>query len=127
MEINMKKIIIFGATGKVGTYVTEYAVNYFKDTEYEVIASGRRQTNIFEKMGIEYYSVDLSQKEDFQVLPQEDVYAIILLAAQLPTKSDGQEPRAQFNANLLGNFNVLEYCRKVKADRLLFCQTVFDL
>jgi UDP-glucose 4-epimerase len=123
----MKKIIVFGATGKVGNYVLDYALNYFNDTEYEVIASGRRKTNFFDSMGCKYYSVDLSRKEEFDVLPKEDVYAVILLSAQLPTKSDGQLPRKQFDANLLGTFNVLEYCREVKADRLLFCQTVFDL
>lgn len=123
----MKKIIIIGATGKVGTYVVDYAKQYFENTEYEIIASSRRKTNFFDKMQIPYYSVDISKSEEFSNLPQNDVYAVILLSAQLPTKSDGQEPKKQFETNLLGGFNVLEYCRKVKADRLLFAQTVFDL
>lgn len=122
-----KKIIIFGATGKVGTYVLDYALKFFKNTDFEVIASGRRQTDFFNQMHVPYYSVDLSDYNNFSVLPKENVYAVILLSAQLPTKSDGQNPRKQFDANLLGTFNVLEYCREVNADRLLFCQTVFDL
>lgn len=125
--MKVKKIIIFGATGKVGNYVLDYALKFFKDTEYQVIASGRRQTDFFDSMGVPYYSVNMARKEDFEKLPQEDVYAVIDLAAQLPTKSDGQNHRAQFDANMLGNFNVLEYCREVHADRLLFCQTVFDV
>ena len=77
----MKKIIIFGATGNVGSYVLKYASEYFNNKEYEVIASGRRETDFFEKMGIRYYSVDLSKKEDFAKLPQENIYAVIYLAA----------------------------------------------
>lgn len=123
----MKKVIIFGATGKVGTYVLDYAVKFFKGTEYEVIASGRRKTDFFSKMHVPYYSLDLSDYNNFSILPKKDVYAVILLSAQLPTKSDGQNPRKQFDTNLQGSFNVLEYCREVKADRILFCQTVFDL
>lgn len=123
----MKKIIVFGATGKVGNYVLDYANRFFEGTEYKVIASGRRKTDFFKSMGIDYYSVDISREKEFDKLPDKDVYAVIHLAAELPTKSDGQDPKAQFDANLLGNFNVLEYCRKVKADRLLFCQTVFDV
>ena len=123
----MKKIVIFGVTGKVGNYVLDYAINFFKDSEYEIIASGRRETDFFNAWGIPYYSVDLSNRDDFSKLPHEDIYAVVLLSAQLPTKSDGQEPRAQFDANLLGCFNVLEYCRETGADRLLFCQTVFDV
>ena len=33
----MKKIIIFGATGNVGSYVTKYAAQFFKEKDYEVI------------------------------------------------------------------------------------------
>ena len=122
----MKKIIIFGSTGKVGNYVLDYAQRFFMDSEYQVIATGRRETHFFDSMRIPYYSVDISKEEEFEKLPKEDVYAVINLAAELPTKADGQTPKAQFDTNLLGNFNVLEYCRKVHADRMLFCQTVFD-
>ena len=83
--------------------------------------------SIIAQWGGGYYSVDITNEDDFNKLPTDNIYAVINLAAQLPTKSDGQQPRKQFNANLLGNFNILEYCRKVHADRLLFCQTVFDL
>ena len=81
----MKKIIIFGATGNVGSYVLKYASEYFDKHEYEVIASGRRETNFFDSMGIRYFSVDISKKEDFDKLPKEDVYAVIYLAAQIPS------------------------------------------
>lgn len=79
----MKKIVIFGATGNVGSYVLKYAREYFDPAEYEIIASGRRKTDFFTKRGIPYYSVDISRAEDFSVLPQEDVYAVIYLAAQI--------------------------------------------
>ncbi len=39
-----KKIIIFGATGHIGSYMTLYAKNFFNKEEFEVIASGRRKT-----------------------------------------------------------------------------------
>lgn len=46
----MKKIIIFGATGNVGSYVLKYALEYFKG-RFEIIASGRRETDFFTKRG----------------------------------------------------------------------------
>ena len=42
-----KKIIIFGATGNTGSYLTDYALNFFDNEEYEIIASGRRKTDYF--------------------------------------------------------------------------------
>ena len=55
-----KKIIIFGATGNTGSYLLEYALNFFNKEEYEIIASGRRETTFFSKRGIPYYSVDIT-------------------------------------------------------------------
>lgn len=123
----MKKIIIFGATGNVGSYVLKYAREYFDTEEYEVIASGRRKTDFFEKRGIPYYSVDLTKAEDFEVLPQEDVYAVIYLAAEIPSYMDDYQPDKYIKSNIIGAYNVLEYCRKTKADRILFSTTVFDI
>ena len=39
-----KKIIIFGSTGNVGSYLTDYVNNYFDKNEYEIIAVGKRKT-----------------------------------------------------------------------------------
>src|SRR5574344_284482 len=123
----MKKIIIFGATGNVGSYVLKYASEYFDKNEYEVIASGRRETNFFDSMGLRYFSVDLSKKEDFAKLPKEDVYAVIYLAAQIPSYMKGYQPEKYIQSNIMGAYNVLEYCREVHADRILFSTTVFDV
>ena len=123
----MKKIIIFGATGNVGSYVWKYAREYFPKDEYEVIASGRRDTDFFEKQGCKYYSVDLANAADFDKLPTDDVYAVIHLAAQIPSYMQNYKPEEYIKSNILGSYNVLEYCRKVKADRILFSTTVFDI
>ncbi len=49
----MKKVIIFGATGNVGSYVTKYASEFLPEKGYEVIATGRRDTDVFEQFGVE--------------------------------------------------------------------------
>lgn len=123
----MKKILIFGATGNVGSYLTKYAKEYFNEHEYEIIAIGRRKTTFFEKMGIKYYSVDISKKEDFEKLPKEEIYAVLLLAAEIPSYMSNYDPRKYINSNAVGAFNVYEYCRKVKVDRVIYTQTIFDI
>ena len=50
----MKKIVLFGATGNVGSYMTKYLVEYFANDDYEIIASGKRSTHVFQSMGVEY-------------------------------------------------------------------------
>ncbi|OPX50371.1 NAD-dependent epimerase/dehydratase family protein [Clostridium thermobutyricum] len=123
----MKKIIIFGASGNIGSYFTKYCKEYFNNKEYEIIASGRKETAIFDKIGIKYISVDITKESDFEKLPKNDIYAIILLAAKIPSYMDVYNPKEYLESNIIGAFNVLEYCRKVKADRILYTQTTFDI
>lgn len=122
-----KKIIIFGATGNVGSYLTLYALNFFDKDKYEVITSGRRKTEFWSKQGVPYYSVDVTKESDFDVLPKDNVYAVMLLSAQIPSYMSDYNPRKYIDSIVVGATNVLEYCRKVGADRILFCQTVFDV
>lgn len=121
-----KKIIIFGATGNTGSFLTDYALNFFNNENYEIIASGRRQTDYFEKRGILYYSVDVTKPEDFKKLPTENIYAVMLLSAQIPSYMDEYDGRKYVESIINGAFNVLEYCRKTHADRIIYTTTVFD-
>lgn len=127
MKMEKKKIIIFGATGNVGSYLTLYANSFFDKEKYEIIASGRRKTDLWTKEGIRYYSVDLTKVDDFSILPQDNVYAVMLLSAQIPSYMSEYDGRKYLDSIVVGGFNVLEYCRKVKANRILFTQTVFDV
>lgn len=123
----MKKVIIFGATGNVGSYVTKYASEFMPDKGFEVVASGRRNTDVFDQFGVRYVQVDMLNKADFDKLPQDDVYAVILLAATIPSYMSEYSGEKYLQTNVMGTYNVLEYCRRVKANRVLFSQTVFDI
>ncbi|MCI8834807.1 MAG: NAD(P)-dependent oxidoreductase [Ruminococcus sp.] len=124
----MKKIIVFGATGNVGSYFTKYASEYFDRKEYEVIASGRRKTaDVFQDMGVEYLSVDITKPEDFEKLPKDGVHAVVLLAAEIPAYMDGYHPERYIESIIKGAYHVLEYCRRNGVDRILYSTTCFDV
>lgn len=123
----MKKIILFGATGNVGSYMVKYMSEYFHGTDYQVIASGRRNTKVFDQFNVPYISVDITKPEDFSKLPTTDVYAVVLLAAVIPSYMNKYHPDNYLKTNILGTYNVLEYCRRVNANRILFSTTVFDI
>ena len=122
-----KKIIIFGATGNAGAYLVDFALNYFNQDEYEIIASGRRKTDFFDKKGVKYYAVDLTDERKLDVLPTDNVYAVMLLAAQIPSYMADYQPKKYVDSIIIGGYNVLEYCRKNSIDRIIFTQTVFDI
>ena len=124
----MKKILVLGATGNVGSYFTKYAAEYFLKEDYQIIASGKRPVaNVFRTMGVEYISADITKPEEFIKLPAEDVYAVVLLAAVIPAYMDGYHPEEYIDSIIRGTYNVLEYCRKNNVDRILYSTTCFDV
>lgn len=119
----MKKIIVFGATGSIGAYFTDYCKKNLDASEYEVIAVGRRNTEFFKKNGIEYIEVDLRKSEDFEKLPKKNVYAVVNAAGILPAHVKKYDPFAYVETNINGALRILEYARKTNADRVLYTQT----
>ena len=73
-----KRIVVFGATGAVGTYATMDLCS----CGYKVIAVGHRSgdNGFFAQYGIPYYSVDIVNKNDFDKLPNNDIWAVVNLA-----------------------------------------------
>lgn len=122
-----KKIIIFGATGNVGSYLTLYAQKFYNPDEYEIITSGKRETDFWTKRGLKYFSIDLTRKEELSQLPTENVHAVILLSAQLPAYMADYSAKEYIDSIIVGAYNVLEYCRINHVDRILYPQTIFDI
>lgn len=122
----MKKIVVFGATGDTGKYFIDYFLNNYKGNEYEIVATGSRKTNYFDDLNVKYYQVDITKKEEFEKLPK-DVYGVLDLAGLMPARMKGYDPQKYIDVNITGNLNILEYCRKNRADRILFSQSFGDI
>lgn len=123
----MGKVVVIGATGNIGAYLTEDLCNHASEEGYEVFAAGHRKTSFFDRYGIKYASVDMADAATLEALPQENVDAVILLAGLLPAYMQGYDPTRYVDVNSRGALNVLEYCRKVGADRILYAQTISDV
>ncbi len=122
-----KKIIIFGATGDVGLYLTDYLAETVDRSKYDIIASGRMQTNFFDRYNVEYINLDLTIKADFEKLPNSDVHAVIMLSGLMPAHVKEYNPQDYIDVNITGGLNVLEYCRRVQADRIIYAQSISDI
>lgn len=122
----MKKIVVFGASGDTGKYFIEYLKKDPSQEEIEIIAVGTRETDAFDALNIPYYQVDISKKDDFQKLPS-DVYAVVHLAGLMPARMKGYYPQKYIDVNITGTLNILEYCLRSHADRILFAQSFGDI
>lgn len=120
-----KTIVVFGATGNLGAHIS----THLKGLGYNVIAVGHRKDDkgFFADYGMPYYSLDIANEADFDKLPQKDIYAVANFAGMLPAVMKGFNGTSYVQSIIQGTLNVLEYTRKVGADRILFPQTLFDI
>ena len=119
----MKKILVFGATGNIGAYLVDYLNSKFENTEYKIVAVGRKNTNFFSKMGIEYLRININNDEDLKKLPRENVYAIVNLIGILPAYLEKYDPFAYVETNICGALKLMEYARDISVNRVLYTQT----
>lgn len=119
-----KKVIVFGATGNLGAPISVY----LKQNGYDVIAVGHRTSDngFFEDMGIPYYSVDIENAKQFDVLPTDDIYAVAHFASSLPSRYE-YNPRDLFESITIGTLNVLEWMRRIGCKKIVFPQTPSDM
>ena len=123
-----KKIVLFGATGTLGLYTTDYLAAKLPD-EYEVVATGRRPVAFFEEKypgKVTYVRVNIDDETSFSTLPSERVFAVVHFAGALPAYMEGYDPRAYVRSNVMGTLNVLEYARRSGATRIIYTQTISD-
>mgnify|MGYP000050676465 CR=1 FL=1 len=118
-------VLIFGASGMIGLYLVDDLLK----AGHNVIATGRKQNvrQYFAKRNIQYLTVDISKREDFEKLPQEGIDVVIHLSAVMPATMNGYDPYRYFEVNTVGTLNVLEYCRKAKVRQILYTESHSDM
>jgi len=124
-EYTGKRVVVFGATGGVGAYLSLYLA----DKGYQVLAVGRRDNDngFFIENGIQYYSADITEQSRLLSLPTDDIYAIIHLAGCLPASMKVYNPQDYIDHNVSGTIKVLEYAVKCKVKRFVFPTTQSDV
>lgn len=122
-----EKIIVLGSAGNLGMYFMDHLMKNLDTEKYEMIATGTKPEYPYEFYNGKYVKLDITNVEDFENLPKENVHAIVDFAGVLPAYLSKDDPNKYIDVNIKGTLNVLEYARKVKADRIIYTQTWADL
>lgn len=101
-------ILIVGATGYVGRYLSVY----LQEKGYDILALGRSKKveSFFEENGVSFQFFDLNNDNSYEVLPKFGVEAIVCLSACLAEHETPVEDF--FKINTIGVYKLLEYARK---------------
>lgn len=121
----MKTILIFGATGTLGAYISLH----FHKLGYRVLAVGHRKSDngFFADYNIPYYSVDISEKSDFKNLPTKNIDIVAHFAGALPASMKGYNGELYIDTVIKGTYNVLEFMRENNIPKIIFPQSLFDV
>jgi UDP-glucose 4-epimerase len=120
----MKKVLVLGATGNLGAY----SAVALKDAGFDVIAAGKRSCDngFFASKGIRYCSIDITDIESFGCLEDEDIYAVVDFAGELPSRC-AFHPQKLIRTITEATVNVLEFMRKKNIKKIVFPTTPYDL
>lgn len=120
-------IVVLGASGFIGSYLIK---ELLKNNE-KVIGTYYKNKPNYSCKNLEFIKLDISNKEDYNVLPKKDVSAVIMFAGRLPANVKMNTPfddsKDYVNTNILGTLNALEYCRENGVETFLYTTSYSDI
>ena len=116
----MKKILIFGAAGFIGTYL----IDELQKQGYEILASDISAIGkaYYRDNHIPFVSVDITRKEDFAKIKDENFDAVVHLASNQPANvsAKNNDPVKYIEVNVIGTLNILKFCVKNSINKIIY-------
>jgi UDP-glucose 4-epimerase len=121
--MNTKKILVFGASGFIGTYLIDELLSQ----GHEVTASDASDfgREYYKRKNVPYINVDITRSDDFRRLENKKYDAVIHLAACQPANvgATKYDPKDYINTNVIGTLNVLEFCRQSQSKKIIYASS----
>jgi UDP-glucose 4-epimerase len=112
-------IVVFGAGGFIGNYLVDFLVQ----NNIPVFATDIDDTarEYYKSRDISFESVDITDTKTFLKLPTYDIDAVVNLACLQPVNVSAKAYKETdyIKVNVVGLLNILEYCKKIKANKLI--------
>ena len=117
-------ILITGSAGFIGMSVSEYFLKKGYsiigidnlNSYYDLKLKKDRNKNLKEYKNYKFFKLDLKSdnKKINQIIKKFKVKIILHFAAQANVRYSLENPRAYIDSNIIGFFNILEACKKIK-------------
>ncbi len=123
-KLNGTKILVTGASGLIGSFIVDVLVHYNEkyNAGMKICATGRSITRLKERFdGICSDSLVFAE-HDVNKVPDFDFSAdyVIHAASNAYPAAFNDYPVDTVMSNISGTYNLLEYCRRVSAERFMF-------
>ena len=119
----MKKVLITGGAGFIGSHVADR----FLLNNYEVIAADNLVTGNVDNINgknIKFFNIDIRDREKLEELfKNEQPDYVIHLAAQVSVSSSVEDVLYDAEENITALINILELCKKYNTEKIVFSST----
>ena len=134
IDIKDKSILITGAAGFIGSYLSERLCKEFKDIKvigfdsindyYDSKLKEYRLNRLNTFENFEFIKGNLANKEQVaRIFENKKPSIVVNLAAQAGVRYSIENPDAYIEANLIGFYNILEACRKYPVEHLVYASS----
>ena len=133
----MKKILVTGAAGFIGSHLVEALINLGYQVlgidnlndYYDVNLKKARLNNIenyslYENKKWEFKKCDIFQSESLEkIFDSFKPEIVINLAAQAGVRYSLEHPKSYIDSNIVGFCNILEFCRQFNIEHLIYASS----
>ena len=125
------KVIITGVSGFIGFHLSILLIkNKFEvvgidnlNTYYDIELKKSR-LEILRKLEIKFYKIDITDLKNLKAcFSKEKPDIVINLAAQAGVRYSLENPQSYIQNNLIGFFNILEVCKNININKLIFASS----
>lgn len=126
-------ILVTGAAGFIGYHVCQQLLSRNEtvigldnlNDYYDVLLKQARLEQLEAQENFTFYKIDISDKESVEQLTRDhpDITQIINLAAQAGVRYSLTHPHAYTESNITGYLNILEACRKLPIQHLVYASS----
>ena len=128
---NKKKVIVTGACGFIGFHL---ALSLIRDNievvaldnlnDYYSVNLKKSRLKILKNNGIHFYQIDITNFENLKnCFSLEKPNIVIHLAAQAGVRYSLENPSSYVYNNVVGTFNILELCKNIEIEKLIFASS----
>ena len=125
------KVIITGVSGFIGFHLSILLIkNKFEVVgidnlnNYYDIELKKSRLEILRKLEIKFYKIDITDLKNLKAcFSKEKPDIVINLAAQAGVRYSLENPQSYIQNNLIGFFNILEVCKNININKLIFASS----
>ncbi len=132
MNANIKKILVTGSSGFIGSAITEKLLKRGDNlvgidnhnNYYDPKIKDARLKKLTKYSNYEHYKIDITNEESLnEVFNKNNIQKVVNLAAQAGVRYSMENPLAYINSNIVGFAHILENCRIHKVEHLVYAST----